>query len=350
MIARPGAYTCVTSRREERECGQRRKRQSAERNGRQMQQYYPEGALIDTPRNQAAIRTAAGLAEAALEGQVLEARAVVCDAEHNLHVELPCMEGLIPREEGAVGIAEGSTRDIALISRVSKPVCFVVKGFEPTADGGRRALLSRREAQEQCRYHYLNHLRTGDIIPARITRLETFGAFCDIGCGLPALIPIASISVSRISHPSDRFVPGMDIFGAVSSLEDGRICLSQRELLGTWEENASLFEQGETVAGIVRSVEDYGIFVELTPNLAGLAEFREGVRAGQRAGVYIKSILPDKMKMKLVIIDSSDDPVQGRREPPPLRYFITEGHLDRGVYSPPGCNRVIETVFDNRNR
>ena len=48
-----------------------------------MQQYYPEGALIDTPRNQAAIRTAAGLAEAALEGQVLEARAVVCDAEHN---------------------------------------------------------------------------------------------------------------------------------------------------------------------------------------------------------------------------------------------------------------------------
>lgn len=111
-----------------------------------MQQYYPEGALIDTPRNQAAIRTAAGLAEAALEGQVLEARAVVCDAEHNLHVELPCMEGLIPREEGAVGIAEGSTRDIALISRVSKPVCFVVKGFEPTADGGRRALLSRREA------------------------------------------------------------------------------------------------------------------------------------------------------------------------------------------------------------
>ena len=87
-----------------------------------MQQYYPEGALIDTPRNQAAIRTAAGLAEAALEGQVLEARAVVCDAEHNLHVELPCMEGLIPREEGAVGIAEGSTRDIALISRVSKPV------------------------------------------------------------------------------------------------------------------------------------------------------------------------------------------------------------------------------------
>lgn len=306
-----------------------------------MTQYYPEGALMQTPRNQAAIRTAAGLAEAAMEGRVLEARAVLCDAEHNLHVEMPCMEGIIPYYEGAIGITEGTTRDIALISRVSKPVCFTVQGFENLPDGRRRAVLSRREAQERCRYDYINRLRCGDVVPARITRLETFGAFCDIGCGLPALMPIASISVSRISHPSDRFVPGMDVFGAVSSMENGRICLSQRELLGTWEENAALFAQGETVAGIVRSVEEYGVFVELTPNLAGLAEPREGVRAGQYAGVYIKSILPEKMKMKLIIIDTQDAPA----ETPSLRYFITDGHLDRWVYSPPDCDKRIETVF-----
>ena len=78
--------------------------------------------MLDTPRNQAIIRSAAGLAEAAMEGTVLEARAVLCDAEHNLHVEMPCMEGVIPYFEGAIGIAEGTTRDIELISRVSKPV------------------------------------------------------------------------------------------------------------------------------------------------------------------------------------------------------------------------------------
>ena len=114
-----------------------------------MTQYYPEGALLQTPRNQAAIRTAAGLAEAAMEGRVLEARAVLCDAEHNLHVEMPCMEGIIPYYEGAIGIAEGTTRDIALISRVSKPVCFTVQGFENLPDGRRRAMLSRRDAQER---------------------------------------------------------------------------------------------------------------------------------------------------------------------------------------------------------
>lgn len=304
--------------------------------------YYPEGNLIETSRNQSYLHSAGSLAEAALEGRVLEARAILCDAGHNLHVDLPCMEGVIPYYDGAVGILEGTTRDIALISRVSKPVCFIVKGFEDTPDGGRRAILSRREAQEKCRAEYIDHLRCGDVIPARVTRLEAFGAFCDIGCGLPALMPIASLSVSRISHPGDRFVPGMDILGVVSSLEGGRVCLSQREILGTWEENAALFEQGETVAGIIRSVEDYGVFVELTPNLAGLAEPREGAVPGQQAGVYIKSILPEKMKLKLVIIDTA--PATPDRSPP--HYFITGGHLDSWVYSPKGCSKVIKTEFD----
>ena len=307
----------------------------------EMNRFFPEGTLLDTPDNQRAIQTVSGLAEAALEGRILEARAVLCDGEHNLHVEMPCMEGIIPYLEGAVGIAEGTTRDIALISRVSKPVSFMVQGFENLPDGSRRAVLSRRAAQEKCRFEYLHGLRPGDIIPARVTRLETFGAFCDIGCGLPALLPIASISVSRISHPSDRLTPGMDIFAAIASVEGERICLSQRELLGTWEENASLFSQGDTVAGIIRSVEEYGIFVELTPNLAGLAETREGVRAGQRAGVYIKSILPDKMKLKLILIDAQNT----CEAPPPLKYFITQGHLDHWVYSPPGCGKVVETFF-----
>ncbi|HHV50560.1 MAG TPA: 30S ribosomal protein S1 [Candidatus Avimonas sp.] len=305
-----------------------------------MSEFYPEGCLIDTAANQRYIRSAEGLAEAAIEGRILEARAVLCDASHSLHVDLPCMKGIIPYREGAVGIEEGLTRDIALISRVSKPVCFVVKGFEETPEG-RRAILSRREAQEKCRYEYISRLRCGDIIPARITRLESFGAFCDIGCGLPALMPIASLSVSRITHPSDRFTPGMDVLGVVSSLENGRVCLSHRELLGTWEENAAMFSQGETVAGIIRSVEEYGVFVELTPNLAGLAEPREGVYPGQQAAVYIKSIIPSKMKLKLVIIDTS--PPANERKPP--KYFINSGHIDRWVYSPPGCSKLVESVF-----
>ena len=197
-------------------------------------------------------------------------------------------------------------------------------------------------AQERCRKDYLSRLVPGDVIPGRVTHLEPFGCFVDIGCGLPSMIPIDQISVSRISHPRDRFRPGEDIRGVVRSLEPGgRVCLSHKELLGTWEENAARFRPGETVAGIVRSVEEYGVFVELSPNLAGLAEPCPGVTPGQQASVYIKSILPGKMKVKLIIVDAFDAPWT----PAPPEYFFQGDHMDRWRYSTPQAGKVIETVF-----
>ena len=304
--------------------------------------FLPEGIRVDYYENRRQIGSVEGLRQAMEEERVLEARAVLCDAEHNLYVDLSeaGVTGFIPRAEGALGINDGTTRDIALIARVSKAVSFVVTEINETEEGT-VALLSRRRAQERCRREYLETLVPGDIIPAKVTRLESFGAFCDVGCGLPALLPIAALSVSRIAHPADRLAVGQDIPAVVTATDNGRITLSQRELFGTWEENARLFSQGQTVAGIVRSVEPYGIFVELTPNLAGLAEPREGVKVGQAAGVFIKSILPEKMKVKLVIIDSHFT-LPSRPNP---RYFLTEGHIDRFVYSPECCPKQIVSDF-----
>ena len=233
-------------------------------------------------------------------------------------------------------------KDIAVITRVGKPVSFKITSIERPKIGDVRITVSRRAAQYDCAVNYLAHLRPGDIIPAKVTHLENFGAFCDIGCGIIALMPIDAISVSRISHPSDRFSPGDSIKAAVKSIDElGRVSLSQRELLGTWEENTAEFLQGETVEGIVRTVEDYGIFIELAPNLAGLAEPRDDVEAGQKVSVYIKSIIKEKMKLKLIIIDVFD----AEKRSTPIKYFIDEGHIDRWQYSPDGCNKNISTEF-----
>lgn len=308
-----------------------------------MTKYYPEGALINTPENKARLRSLETLEAAAESGAILEARAAVCDSSHDLIVELPCGRGIIPRNEGAVGIEDGSTRDIALITKVNKPVAFKVIKAE-MKDGAVTAMLSRRAAQEECLEKYVSRLRTGDIIPARVTHLEQFGAFVDIGCGLPSLIPIDSMSVSRISHPSDRFSVGQFIRAAVKGINGSRIWLTHKELLGTWDENAARFSCGETVSGIVRSVEDYGIFVELAPNLAGLAEPKPGVKAGQYAGVYIKALIPEKMKVKLIIVDVFDSDAP----PAPPEYFIPPEvtHIDRWRYTSSMSDRVIETVFE----
>jgi small subunit ribosomal protein S1 len=304
--------------------------------------FYPEGTLIDMPQNKQRTSSLFSLGEAAQSGEVLEGRAVVCDTGHNLTVALGGgLQGIIPRVEGAIGIEEGLTRDIAIISRVNKPVSFVVTGFE--AVGGQISpMLSRRAAQQKCLAQYVSELAPGQIIGARVTHLETFGCFVDIGCGLPSMIPIDAISVSRISHPRERFRIGQDIRAVVKSVEGDRVCLTHKELLGTWEENAALFSSGQTVAGVIRSVEPYGIFVELTPNLAGLAEPRDGVQCGQHASVYIKSLIAQKMKIKLTIVDSfdADYPIA------PFKYFITEGRLAEWTYSPENSMRTIKTVFE----
>lgn len=304
--------------------------------------YLPEGCLIDTPENSGYLRSAAAFQEAVAAGVILEARASLCDHEHNLIVDLGFAKGIIPRVEGALGIEEGTTRDIAIISRVNKPVCFLPLSLTRGEDGRPIALLSRREAQRRCRSEHLDGLLPGDIIRGRVTYLESFGCFVDIGCGIPSMIPIDQISVSRISHPSDRFSVGDDILAVVKGREGDRILLSHKELLGNWQQNADLFRPGETVPGIVRSVEEYGVFVELTPNLAGLAEPCSGALPGQNASVYIKNVIPEKMKVKLIIVDSFEDDCPRR----PLRYFIGGGHIDSWRYSPESSERRVETVFD----
>lgn len=95
------------------------------------------------------------------------------------------------------------------------------------------------------------------------------------------------------------------------------------------------------MAGIVRSVENYGIFIELTPNLAGLSEFKEGVSVGQNASVYIKALIPEKMKVKLVIVDVFN----AEYPKPPLEYFIHDDHIDYWKYTTESSNKIIETRF-----
>ena len=308
------------------------------------QMYKPEGFVSAGTDVREYYYSPSTLEKAASTGKILEARATLCDADFSLHVDLGSMKGRIPKDQAVYNVSGEEVKDIAVITRVGKTVAFKIIGFE-TQDDETVAILSRREAQKDCLENFLMQLIPGDVIDARVTHLEPFGAFVDIGCGVISLLSIDCISVSRISHPRDRFYAGMPIKAVIKSIdcENSRIYVSHKEMLGTWEENVSRFEIGQTVAGTVRSIEPYGIFVELAPNLAGLAEYREGVAVGQRAAVYIKNIIPEKMKVKLVLVDAygAGAPVDYRFD-----YFDMGTHIDQWIYSPKECERVVMTSFE----
>ena len=221
-----------------------------------MNKYMPEGALISTVKNREYISSLEGLEAARERGVILEAGVILCDHNFNLHVDLsPRFRAIIPRDEVQY-VKEGEEmKDIAVLTRVGKTVCFKVQGFEKSASGENLVILSRRAAQMECMHNYISTLVPGDIIPTKITHLESFGAFVDIGCGITSLLSIDSISVSRISHPSVRLAVGDMIHTVVKSIDQkGRIYVSARELLGSWCENASLFNEGQTVPGIAHGI------------------------------------------------------------------------------------------------
>lgn len=302
-------------------------------------EFYPEGCCEKLGKTFASIDE---IKNAMIKNEIIEGKVLLCDREHNLHIDLGVIRGIIKREEGAIGIDDGTVRDIALISKVGKSICFNIIGFERDVFGNTFAVLSRKSVQEKCKKEFLDNLKNGDVIDAKVTHLEKFGAFIDIGAGINSLIPIDMLSVSRISHPKQRLTEGQKIKVALRKREGDKLTFTLKELLGSWEENADLFTPGETVTGVIRSIEDYGVFVELMPNLAGLAEIDDNLFEGQSVAVYIKSIIKQKMKIKLIIVEAYEQ----ENTTKDLVYFNQSNHIDYWQYSPKDCPKIIKTDFN----
>ena len=230
--------------------------------------------MMQAYRTEGNYRSAARLSPAELRAamanrEILQATALAFDTQRQLRFEIGGVRAVMPFAQCADGAANGTVRDIAVLTRVGRPTCFVIEALDTDENGQPFYRLSRALAQQMCKADYLDTLQPGDILPCTVTHIEPFGAFCDVGCGISALLPIDCMSVSRISSPADRVSVGQQILCAVKNRDvQGRFVLTIRELLGTWEENAAGFTVGETVVGIVRSVEEYGTFIEIAPNLA----------------------------------------------------------------------------------
>ena len=177
--------------------------------------YLPEGSLLNTSENQEYISSLSGLERAFLEGKILESTVLFCDSAFRLHIDLNGIIGIMEKDETLFCRYGETVKDIAIITRVGKPIAFKVIGFS-RENGKVVAILSRKKAQEECNKVYLSSLTPGDIIKAKVTHLENFGAFVDIGCGLSSLLTVDCISVSRISHPHDRLTVGEEIYVIIS--------------------------------------------------------------------------------------------------------------------------------------
>lgn len=278
-------------------------------------------------------------------GDILEAPVCKCDSNMNLYINLGNgITGIIHKEDVEMPRINNEVKNAAIVSRVTRSTCFKIMALDTNDDGTITATLSRRAAQEEFVNEVVSKLKPGKVINAKVTYVAHYGAFCDIGCGIIALLPTDHFCMGRFSDPRTILHKGDRIKAVVkSNVDNKKIILSMKELLGTWMEEASKFKAGDTVAATVRSIEDYGVFIELTPNLAGLAESYPGVKPGDTVSVAIKAIIPEKMKVKLIIVDVSNADAKLNM---PLKFNVPEsGEVLHWVYSPDNCAKRIESFI-----
>ena len=237
----------------------------------------------------------------------MQGKVVKCDSNYNLYLNLGNnITGIIPREEvEAINVDEtGFPKPNVCASKVDKIVQFKVKDISKNDI----VILSRKAVGKDAIRWIKNDLREGMVVCGIIKNIRPYGAFVEIGGGIVGLVHLEDISIARIRTPYERFSIGQKIKIMIKSIDrkTNRVILSYKEMYGTWEENIKDFKEGMTVKGIARELEKSknGIFIELKPNLIGLAEYKENIDYGQDVNVYIRRIVSEKKKIKLIIMDN----------------------------------------------
>ena len=117
----------------------------------------------------------------------------------------------------------------------------------------------------------------GFVVEGTIKNLTEYGAFVDIG-GIDGLLHVTDMSWGRIHHPADQFKVADHIQVKVLKLdrEKEKVSLGYKQLLpDPWSTVVEVYPADAKIMGIVSSVTDYGVFVELEAGVEGLVHVSE---------------------------------------------------------------------------
>lgn len=114
----------------------------------------------------------------------------------------------------------------------------------------------------------------GTRIRGKVVKLLPYGAFVEIEPGIEGLIHVSEMSwVKNISDPSEVVTKGEEIEAVVLSIQknEGKVSLGMKQTEhNPWNEVEQKYPIGSNVTAEVKSLTNYGVFVELEPGIEGL--------------------------------------------------------------------------------
>jgi small subunit ribosomal protein S1 len=119
-----------------------------------------------------------------------------------------------------------------------------------------------------------NKYPPGTRVSGRITNLLPYGAFLEIESGIEGLIHVSEMSwVKNIADPAEVVSKGQELDAVVLSVQkaEGKISLGLKQLEhNPWDDIERKYAIGTNVKAEVKSLTNYGAFVELEPGVEGL--------------------------------------------------------------------------------
>jgi small subunit ribosomal protein S1 len=187
------------------------------------------------------------------------------------------------------------------------------------SEDGEKLIVSEKAVWETKQESVLAKYKVGDMVEGDVTAVTDFGAFIRFAENLEGLVHISEIAWQRIDHPRDVLKVGDHVRAEIINIEGSKIFLSMKKLVDDpWKNVTTRFQVGQLVKGRVLKINPFGLFVELDPDIHGLAhiselsnkpvkDVNEIARVGDEFDFRIVSIDPENHRLGLSLRKSKDE-------------------------------------------
>jgi len=164
----------------------------------------------------------------------------------------------------------------------------------------------------------------GTRVFGKVTNIADYGAFVEIEDGVEGLVHVSEMDwTNKNVNPAKVVHSGQEVEVMVLDVDEERrrISLGLKQCQANpWKEFAENYNRGDKVAGQIKSITDFGIFIGLPGNIDGLVHLsdiswdqpgEEAVRnyqKGQQIEAMVLSIDPERERISLGIKQLAKDP------------------------------------------
>jgi small subunit ribosomal protein S1 len=189
-----------------------------------------------------------------------------------------------------------------------------------------KVIVSEKAVWEDKQRSIISRFKVGDTVEGTVSALADFGAFVKFDI-LEGLVHISEIAWQRIDHPRDLLKVGDTVRTEIIGIEGSKIFLSMKKLIDDpWKNVGDRYRVGQLVKGKIIKSNPFGFFVELDPDIHGLAhiselskkpvkDLNEIAKVGEEKEFMVVSVEPEQHRLGLSLkaLDESEEPVKAEK-------------------------------------